>query len=524
MAQLNLKRLLRKNKPVYGAVTEIAAALTVGKMQSYPPLDLAVFDEQGTLLMAPGSSLLDGERTIIRANGQVMGWVTGPEGGRKALASLLERFLASEAEKRELSEEVLDNYRELSLLYNLSERLISAPEPPAIANMALKEAERLVNFTAAWILVLDSEGRILPIAKRGRGAASKQSSEIRDNLVASVLARSEAEIRNEEILYSGDKLLSNPARDDMQSYPTLGDLICAPLKTEQQLLGVILLVGQRPLRYDAHHLKLLNTIALQVGPALEIARLYQVAVEKGRLEQELRQAYEVQASLIPRQTPAIEGWAFAGRWQPARELSGDYYDFIALEDGCVGLVTGDVADKGMPSSLFMVFTRSAVRSSVAYFDSPAASIAQANKLVAQESQDGLFVTLVYGRLDPATGQVIYVNAGHNPALLFECASGKIHELRNTGIPLGILPGSTYRQEEIQLRQGDFLLFYTDGVTEAVNESYEEFGTVRLFELIKKHRKRTAEEMAASIETAVLEFTGDRPLFDDLTFLVVKRIA
>ncbi len=284
----------------------------------------------------------------------------------------------------------------------------------------------------------------------------------------------------------------------------------------------MLLVAEAPLQYQAHHLKLLNTVALQVGPALEIARLYQVAVEKGRIEQELRQAYEVQASLIPRQTPVIDGWAFAGRWRPARELSGDYYDFIPLEDGCLGLVTGDVADKGMPSSLFMVFTRSAVRSAVSHLDSPAAAISQANYLVAQESQDGLFVTLIYARLDPTTGRLIYVNAGHNPAVLFESASGKVHQLRSTGIPLGILHDTIYQEGEVQLRPGDFLLFYTDGVTEAVNGKYEEFNSTRLFQVIEQFKDRTADEMAGAIETAVLEFAGDRPLFDDLTILVVQR--
>jgi len=505
MARISLERLLRKNKPAYGVVEEIAAALAG---------DLTVFDGHGSLLVGRGSFLGGGSRTAVSMNGQTMGWVSGPEEGRAALVRLLERLLATEAEKRELSEEVLDSYRELNLLYNLSERLISAPEPPAIANMALKEAGRLVRITAAWVLLLNSDGRVVLLARRGRPLAFRHAPGSEDDLVAAVLASGEAEIRNNVPLheiFQGDGF-------------TQGDLICAPLKTEQRLLGVMLLVGEAPVRYQAHHLKLVNTVALQVGPALEIAHLYQVAVEKGRMEQELRQAYEVQASLIPQQTPDIDGWAFAGRWRPALELSGDYYDFIFLEDGCLGLVIGDVADKGMPSSLFMVFTRSAVRSAVSHLDSPAAAIDQANELVAQESQDGLFVTLIYGRLNPNTGRLAYVNAGHNPALLFECASGKLRELRSTGIPLGILPGFAYREEEVQLQPGDFLLFYTDGVTEAINDVYEEFGTARLVEVIKQHQGRTAEEMAGRLETAVLEFTGERPLFDDLTIMVVKRNA
>ncbi|MDX1413229.1 MAG: GAF domain-containing SpoIIE family protein phosphatase [Candidatus Promineifilaceae bacterium] len=505
MVQLSLKRLLKPGKPTYAAAQSIVQAL-----RAEP--DVAVFDSQGTLLMGDEVQVYNESQTTISANGQVLGWVCGPEKDRQALAALLEYLLAMETEKRELSEEVLDNYRELNLLYNLSERLISAPEPAAIANMALKEVDRLIQISAAWVLLLDGDGQLFPIAKRGKQWALRPQQCL--DLVTEVLARSEAEILNNEPL---NIVLDIPSQ-------RMGDLICAPLKTEQQILGVILIVGQTPIQYQAHELKLLNAVALQVGPALEIARLYQVAVEKGRLEQELRQAFEVQASLIPRRTPNVDGWAFAGRWQPARELSGDYYDFIPLEDGCLGLVTGDVADKGMPSALFMVFTRSAVRSSAASFVSPAAAIVQANKLIAQESQDGLFVTLVYGCLDPESGQLIYVNAGHNPALLFDRSQGVVRELRHTGIPLGILAESPYREKEVYLQPGDFLIFYTDGVTDALNEHDEEFGVERLLAVIQKNHEAEAEEIATSIESAVLEFAGKRPLFDDLTLLIAKRNA
>ncbi len=503
MPNLGLKRLLRKKKLAYKVVLDITMALS-GK--------LAVFDEHGSVLVGQESKSMGSGRTAVSMDGKIAGWVSGPKDRRIVTAQLLENMLATEAEKRELSEEVLNNYRELNLLYNLSERLIAAPEPPAIANLALGEADRLVGATAAWVFLFDNDSRIVPIAKRGRPLAFKHSPSSDNDLIRAVLATAEAEIRNKVPLH----MLFHGVGNDK------GDLICAPLKTEQRLLGVMLLVGVKPVHYQAHHLKLLNTVALQVGPALEIARLYQVAVEKGRMEQELRQAYEVQASLIPRQTPAIDGWAFAGRWRPARELSGDYYDFIPLRDGGLGLVIGDVADKGMPSSLFMVFTRSAVRSAVAHLASPSAAIDQANDLVAQESQHGLFVTLLYGRLDPASGRLVYVNAGHNPALHIESTSGKVGELRNTGIPLGIMQGVTYREAEVQLLPGDFLIFYTDGVTEAMNSDYEEFTVSRLMDVIKKHKGKSAEEMAEGIEAAVLEFTGDRSLFDDLTLLIIER--
>lgn len=501
MSQLSLARLLRPNKPHHAVIENIVQTLVP---------ELTVLDAQGHLLL--GQSKLTAERTEILLNEQLQGWVCGPKDQRLVLADLLTQLLVTEDEKRKLSAQVLDNYRELNLLYNLSERLIAAPEPPAIANMALKEASRLLTISSAWVLLMDGQGNLISVARKGQQLTLKLSSWQDHDLIHSVMTNGEAEIRNNEPL---DSIFNTE-----QSIK--GDLICAPLKTDQRVLGVLLLAGISPLRFAAHQLKLVNAVALQVGPALEIARLYQVAVEKGRMEQELRQAYEVQANLIPRQTPQIEGWEFAGRWQPARELSGDYYDFIPLADGHLGLVTGDVADKGMPSSLFMVFTRSAVRSAVSHIHSPAEAINQTNDLVAQESQNGLFVTLMYGCLEPESGRLEYVNAGHNPPILIESASGKLRELRSTGIPLGISPQFNYMEKVVYLNPDDYLIFYTDGVTDAINKDFEEFGLQRLQGVIKANRGKTAEEMASEINAAVLKFTGDRPLFDDLTLMVVKR--
>ncbi len=193
MAQLSLIRLLKKNKQAYGVVREIAEALAG---------ELVVFDDLGAVLVGQGVFPEKGARTAVSLNGQTMGWVAGPLEGCTVLANLLENLLATEAEKRDLSEEVLDNYRELNLLYNLSERLISTPEPPAIANMALKEADRLVHLSAAWIFLVDNDDRIIPIAKRGRPLAFNRSTDSEDDLIGAVLASGQAEIRNNVPLHS----------------------------------------------------------------------------------------------------------------------------------------------------------------------------------------------------------------------------------------------------------------------------------------------------------------------------------
>jgi len=503
MTQLKLKRVLRKNKPSHKVMRDLVNLLGV---------PITIRDVDGTLLL--GQSPEQGLNEVtIEDEGSILGWVYGPQEQSILVAQLLQTLVFKEVEKRALANEVLDKYRELNLLYNLSERLISSPEPGTIAMMALEEATRLISATAGWVIVSDESSKDQKIiGNAGAPLILNQKASGSDDLVAKVLAGREAEIRNDVAahkLFQGGRF---------EKYA----LACAPLKTEQRVLGVMLLAGLQPITYEAHHLKLLNTVALQAGPAIEMARLYQVAIEKGRMERELQLGYQVQASLIPKKIPKLERWEFSGRWRPARELSGDYYDFIYEENDHLGLVIGDVADKGLPSALFMVFTRSAVRTAVVQTTSPAEAIYQANRLVEGESTNGLFVTLMYARLIWQSGLLTYVNAGHNPALHYHKQTDRLTELKLTGLPLGIIDKTPYEQRQVQIEPGDFIVFYTDGVTEAMSETNEEFGMERLVGVIRSSVDLPAEEIAVAIESAVRDFTGTAPAFDDFTLMILRR--
>lgn len=545
MAQTALKKLLKKNRRTHGVIAGLIEAIGPG---------MAVEDADGALLLGPMPGP-DAQRTALERDGQVLGWVYGDgaasAGQARAFANLLSALLLHEEEKRALAGEMLDKYRELNLLYTLSERLLVEPDPVAIARLALNEAGRLIDATAGWLLLWDGQ-QATPLSSTGVGAPASdrqadqasehqtsehQTSERRlpagihadstgpthqplilkktaggeDGLLARVLRRREAEIDNEA---QGQRYFEDSPLDRCA-------LLCAPLKTEQRVLGAILLAGADPISYAARDRKLLNTVALQVAPALEMARLYQVAVEKGRMERELQLAYQVQAGLIPRQTPQMVGWQFAGSWRPARELSGDYYDFIEESDGRLGLVIGDVADKGMPSALFMVHARAAMRTAIRTNHTPAQVLFEANKLVQPESKQGHFVTLLYASLDTNTGRLAFANAGHNPGLIYDAKADRFHELKRCGLPLGILPDAPYEQGRATLAAGNLLLLYTDGLTEAVNGAMEEFGLQRLKETIRSGAQGTAQELIAAIEQALDAFVGDAPPFDDVTLVVVK---
>jgi sigma-B regulation protein RsbU (phosphoserine phosphatase) len=247
-------------------------------------------------------------------------------------------------------------------------------------------------------------------------------------------------------------------------------------------------------------------------------------VEQGRLERELQMAREVQARLMPRTTPQRPGWEFAARWAPAREVAGDYYDFIPdPPDGSVGFVIADVTDKGMPAALFMALTRSVVRATATAAASPAEAITQANRLICADSANGMFVTLFYGRLEPATGRLTYVNAGHNPPLLFGAGQAQPVALTRTGMAMGIFAGLGYEERTVQLAPGEWLFLYTDGVTDALNAAGERYDDARLMQALTEQRDLRADEIMAGLDRSLRAFVGDRPPFDDVTMLLVRRL-
>jgi sigma-B regulation protein RsbU (phosphoserine phosphatase) len=231
----------------------------------------------------------------------------------------------------------------------------------------------------------------------------------------------------------------------------------------------------------------------------------------------------MQAGLLPRETPQIPGWEFAARWQPAREVAGDFYDFIPLEGGRLGLVLADVSDKGMPAALFMALCRNTIRASVSRASSPADGIAHANRLICADAADGMFVTLFYAQLDPQTGEFSYVNAGHNPPLL--CTEGgELTQLMPTGMALGVLPDFPFEQRTAHLKPGDFVLLYTDGVTDATGAPGRRFGMERLQRVVLDRQHAHAADLVAALEAAIGDFAGASAPFDDVAILVVKRGA
>lgn len=292
-----------------------------------------------------------------------------------------------------------------------------------------------------------------------------------------------------------------------------------PLVARGELVGLILVGTNQP--FSNRRLNILTGIAHQAATAVVNHQLYQEAAERDRLERELDVAREIQASLIPAREPTIPGCRVAAYWQAARQVSGDFYDFFELSEGKWGMLIADVADKGIPAALFMTLTRTILRTIAFSRTDPAKTLIRANEIITKDAQSDLFVTVFYGVWDPANELFTYANAGHNPPIL-RSANGRVEMLTAKGIALGVLPEVQIERKEVKLCQGDTLVLYTDGVTEAMNEDYDEFGLDRLRTTLEMLRQEKARDIVKSVIEAINTHAGDTPQFDDITLVVVKR--
>lgn len=240
-----------------------------------------------------------------------------------------------------------------------------------------------------------------------------------------------------------------------------------------------------------------------------------------RLETEVQLARQIQQTFIPESLPKPPHWDLAARWKTARQVGGDFYDVFELPQQRLGLFIADVADKGIPAALFMALTRTLVRAAVLETSSPAAALQRVNTLLLPDTRQGMFVTAVYAVLDLANGTLTYANAGHNPPL-WRRLDGSVEKLGRTGIALGVSETEEITERTLPLAEGEGVLFYTDGLTEAFSAAGDLFGEARLIESMQSAPSTTAEDVLNAIEDRLHDFLGDVPLADDLTMLMIQR--
>ena len=300
-------------------------------------------------------------------------------------------------------------------------------------------------------------------------------------------------------------------------------LVGLPLILKGEVFGVLLVeeaVGGR--RFRSRRLEILNGVAQQMALAIQNDVFQQERANRERLETEVQLARQIQETFIPKTLNPPSGWDLAARWRAALQMSGDFYDVINLPDGRIGLFIADVADKGIPAALFMALTRTLVRAAVIQTASPAEALRQVNDLLYPDCEQGMFVTAVYGALDPETGEFVYANAGHNPPLWLH--DGLLDRLTRTGVALGVVEFAEMSEDSITLAPGDLLVFYTDGVTEAFSAEGEIYGEERLMSVLTRLTFETAEGIIDKIEMELNLFIKDYPVSDDITLIALRREA
>jgi sigma-B regulation protein RsbU (phosphoserine phosphatase) len=306
----------------------------------------------------------------------------------------------------------------------------------------------------------------------------------------------------------------------------LGAQLVLPLASRKELLGFISLGPKKSEEpYTASDTGLLKSVAAQTGLALENSRLSEeIASEVAQrelLHREIEIAREVQQRLFPQTLPDVPTLAYAGHCRPARGVGGDYYDFLALASGRLGLVIGDVSGKGIPAALLMASLQASVRGQSQSGSGNVAELtANVNRLVCDASPENRYATFFYAQFDPATRKLVYTNGGHNPPILLR--GSEVLRLENGGPPVGLFRFSQYSQEEIELQPGDTLVLFTDGISEAENHAEEEWGEDALIEAVRGSGGLAPDRTITRIMEAADAFAAGAPQHDDMT-LVVARV-
>jgi serine phosphatase RsbU (regulator of sigma subunit) len=325
------------------------------------------------------------------------------------------------------------------------------------------------------------------------------------------------------ILMPGEKFPWNPSKNALQPV-----ILCPIIAVENgDLIGEVFMELQAltipwDLRSVQRQLPAVQALAAQVASAINQTLGYAKSLAMQKTLQELALARSIQASFLPETLPSLPGWQIAAALEPARQVAGDFYDFIHLSDGKLGILIADVADKGLGSSLYMALSGTLIRTfATDHVQEPATVLKTVNQHILRNARANLFVTVFFGVLDPINGLLSYANAGHNPPLLVGTNNG-IKMLENTGMPLGIDTLNEWGEQEITISPGETLLMYTDGVTDAQNEHGEFIDRKIILNALQQNIGKSALDIQNSILDKVHHFVGEAERFDDLTLVVLVR--
>jgi serine phosphatase RsbU (regulator of sigma subunit) len=427
-----------------------------------------------------------------------------------------------------LFKELQEKVSELTTLIEVSSLVNSTLDLNSLLSIVMELSTKVMKAEASSLLLLDESGKDL-VFKITQGEKGEAIREVRIPVgkgIAGWVAEHRQpllvpDVKLDPRFYSGI--------DEMTSFVTRS-VMCVPLIAKGRLLGVVEVLNKTrggP-EFSEDDLRLFTALAGESAIAIDNAMLHRSQLEAERIEQDLRTAYEVQRSLLPKAYPEVPGLKVYARMIPARKIGGDYYDFLRLGDGHVGFVIADVAGKGLPSALLVNILRSILRGYLSRPDCPPSFVreivSETNRRIYEDIEDpSKFITLFFALLDVARNRLRYVDAGHTLTILYRKSAGRCDFLKTEGMVLGVDPEIPYEEKEVELCRGDKLFMYTDGLIEAENSRAELFGVGRMVEIIEKNPHLSAEEIVGLIYQQVNSFSEGAPQKDDLTMVALEMV-
>lgn len=409
---------------------------------------------------------------------------------------------------------------ELSVLNDIATAITSTQSLEQIVDLIVQKCVKHLKVEQGAVMLLDEKDRDNPF----RTMVRKQDT------VAEVLPyRLDTQITGWMIKNKAPLLINDFQNDNRFKWLSreelpIQTLLSVPMLLKGKMIGLIGVFNKRlEVGFTKDDQRLLSIIAAQSAHVIENARLYKEEQDLLRLQEEMRLAKDIQVNLLPNVAPRVEGYDIAGRSIPAKEVGGDYFDYIQIGENSCALCLGDVSGKGMPAALLMANLQATLRGQISHNIPCNSCIERSNSLLYLSTDPKKFATLFYGILDYTKHELCYCNAGHDNPILF-VPEKEPQRLGIGGIVLGFVPEFTFSEAKVALKPGSVLVMYSDGITEAMNEKEEELGEERLITILRQNLAMPAEKIMDNVLEAINKHIGQVPQMDDMTMIVIKRFA
>ncbi len=407
---------------------------------------------------------------------------------------------------------------ELSILNEIATAISSTLSLNDIVNLIVRKCVKYLKGEQVAVMLIDEEQENQLLKTMVRGA---------DTSAERLPYRFNSQLTGWMLKYRTVLVINDFANDDRfqsekgDTFP-IHSILSVPLMLKNSMIGMIAVFNKKTSEgFSNEDQRLLSIIAAQSAQVIENARLYEEEQQLIRMQEEFRLASKIQLGLLPKTLPEMKGYDIAGLSYPAQIVGGDYFDFIQIDENNLAICLGDISGKGLPAALLMANLQATIRGQTLLKPHPKDCLKRSNKLLYDSTDPQKFATLFYGILNSKTHELCFANAGHNRPLHFS-VKGDHRFLKEAGMALSFVEKTQYNEDKLMFEKGDLLLIYSDGITEAMDESDEEFGEDDLITAVKQNLKMPANQLIEKINTIVKQHTGNRPQTDDITLIALKR--